>query len=78
MLFQVLAKTSFRFTILHLQLLFLFQTRSMQGTKCKLCNSTKIESWCGSVFHRLHRDFDQSQQTLECGHYPTFRKFRAG
>jgi hypothetical protein len=58
--------------------IFLLQTRSMQGTKCRFCNSTKMESWCGSTFHRLHHDFDQSQQTLECGHHPTSRKSRVG
>ncbi len=78
MLFQVLAKTSFRFTILHFQLLFLLQTRSMQGTECRFCNSAKMESWCGSAFHRLHHDSKQSQQTLECGHHPTSQESRAG
>ncbi len=78
MLFKVLAKTTFWFTILHLQLLFLLQIRSMQGIECKFCNSAKMESWCGFSFHRLHRNFDQSQQTLECGHHPTSWESRAG
>jgi hypothetical protein len=76
MLFQVLAKTTFWFTILHLQLFFLLQIRSMQGTECKFCNSTKMESWCGFAFHRLHYDSNQSQQTLERGHHPTSREFK--
>jgi hypothetical protein len=78
MLFQVLAKTSFGFTILHLQLLFLLQTCSMQGTECRFCNSAKMESWCEFVIHRLHRDSNQSQQPLECGHHPTSPESRAG
>ncbi len=57
--------------------IFLLQTRLMQGTKCKFHNFAKMESWCGSAFHRLHRDFDQSKQTLEHGHHPTSWKSRA-
>jgi hypothetical protein len=56
--------------ILHLRLFFLLQIRS-QGTECRFCNFAKMESWCGSTFHSLHRDSDQSQQTLQCGHHPT-------
>ncbi len=33
-----------------------------------------MESWCGSSFHRLYHDSDQSQQKLECGHHPTSRE----
>jgi hypothetical protein len=78
MLFQVLGNTTFRFTSLHLQLVFLLQTCSMQGTKCRFCNFAKMESWCGSTFHRLHRDSDQSQQKLECGHHPTSQESKVG
>ncbi len=75
---QVLAKITFRFMILHFQLFFLLQTRSMQGTECRFCNFAKMESWYGFAFHKLHRDSDQSQQTLECGHHPTSRESRVG
>jgi hypothetical protein len=37
-----------------------------------------MESWCGSTFHKLHHDFNQSQQTLERGHHPTSRESRVG
>jgi hypothetical protein len=37
-----------------------------------------MESWCGFAFHRLHCDFDQSQQTLECGHHLTSRESKVG
>jgi hypothetical protein len=77
MLFHVLAKTTFWFTILYLQLFFLLQTCLMQGIECRFRDFAKMESWCGSTFHRLHRDFDQSQQTLEHGHHPTSQKSRA-
>jgi hypothetical protein len=38
--------------------------------KIQFHDSAKMESRCGFAFHRLHRDSNQSQQTLECGHHP--------
>ncbi len=69
--FRYLQRQHSNSRFLHLQLLFLLQTCSMQGIECRFCNFAKMESWCGSSFHRLYHDSDQSQQKLECGHHPT-------